>query len=161
MTELSYHAELVSHYRAVKARLWHPKRPTRMIMAPIPATPTNSVPRVPVSLSGAILTLREAELTDLLKLADIMAAVCAVSGLSVVDIKGPSRVRKITYARQLSFFLARRYTIASSTRIGRFCGLKDHTSVLWAYHKITADQSRWQGQIEAALALLGRENERP
>ncbi|MFY0735641.1 helix-turn-helix domain-containing protein [Aurantimonas sp. NFXS3] len=46
------------------------------------------------------------------------------------EILGPSRDRKIALPRHAFFYWARRLTSKSLPQIGRFCGDRDHTTVL-------------------------------
>ena len=158
MADLSYQAELISHYRGVRARLWKPKSPARYVLPPSAPKVTARPQKPRQSLRQAILTLRESYLIDAYKLTDVLAAVSKVTGISVSDLVSHRRTGPIANARQLFFWIARNYTTQSQRQISKQTNLSVSSSVYHACKKINADQARWQPKIDAVLNLLG---ERP
>lgn len=54
------------------------------------------------------------------------------------EMLSPSRYRRVAWPRQMAFTLALELTTASTTRIGRYFGGRDHTTVLWGSRAVRA-----------------------
>lgn len=87
----------------------------------------------------------------------IIRAVGAYYDVRPQDMKGKSRQRQLTLARQVAMFLARKHLGASLPEIGRAFGGRDHTTVLASVRKVQgllASDAGMQaviGRIERAL----------
>ncbi|MBW4564675.1 MAG: chromosomal replication initiator protein DnaA [Mojavia pulchra JT2-VF2] len=66
----------------------------------------------------------------------ILTVVADTLDVSIEDLKGNSRRREISWARQISMYLMRQHTDLSLPRIGEEFGGKDHTTVLYSCDKI-------------------------
>jgi hypothetical protein len=157
MTDLTTLAGQVAHYRAVKARLHGPRAVRAVPIAPKPELPLVTLPKPRKSLRQAILTListsqpRDAPI----QMEDLIRIVIKVTGIPKVDLLSVRRQRPICEARQLFYWLSRKYTIASLPSIGRRCGLKDHSTIAHGVKKIDANLPAWQDRINACLAEMG------
>jgi chromosomal replication initiator protein len=66
----------------------------------------------------------------------ILATVADQFAISIDDLKGNSRRREISLARQLGMYLMRQHTELSLPKIGEEFGGKDHTTVIYSCEKI-------------------------
>ncbi|MEO0947494.1 MAG: chromosomal replication initiator protein DnaA [Cyanobacteria bacterium J06641_5] len=86
----------------------------------------------------------------------ILQAIVENFGVSIADLKGASRRREISWARQVGMYLMRQHTNLSLPRIGEVFGGKDHTTVLYGCDKVAKKQK----QDPSLGPLLRRLNER-
>jgi len=158
MTDLTTLAGQIEHYRAVKARLHGPRAVKAIPIATKPEKPLAALPKPYKSLRQAILTListsqpRDAAI----QMEDLIRIVIKVTGVQKVDLFSVRRQKPICEARQLFYWLARKYTCASLPSIGRRCGFKDHSTVASGIRKIDANLPAWQTRIDACLVEMGK-----
>ncbi len=75
----------------------------------------------------------------------ILKTIAEAYKVSVEDLKGNSRRREISLARQIGMYLMRQHTDLSLPRIGEAFGGKDHTTVMYSCDKINQLQQRdWE-----------------
>lgn len=84
----------------------------------------------------AIGEARRSHLADRKSLADCLRIVCAVTGISANDIKGPRRLAEMVKARQIAMFLMVRIGKRSTPETGRFLGGRDHTTVMHGWRRV-------------------------
>ncbi|GIW93766.1 MAG: hypothetical protein KatS3mg110_1807 [Pirellulaceae bacterium] len=72
-------------------------------------------------------------------LADIETAVCTVFGIERRQLHAEGRDRSASHPRMLAMWLARKYTRAGLTEIGRYFGRRSHSTVLSAQRQV----ERW------------------
>jgi len=66
----------------------------------------------------------------------VLTVIADAFDISIEDLKGPSRRREISWARQIGMYLMRQHTALSLPRIGEEFGGKDHTTVLYSCDKL-------------------------
>ncbi len=67
----------------------------------------------------------------------ILKVISDTFDIPIEDLKGNSRRREISWARQIGMYLMRQHTALSLPRIGEEFGGKDHTTVIYSCDKIT------------------------
>lgn len=77
-------------------------------------------------------------------------------GIGYQQLVGPQRHRKLVRARQVAAYLASTVTGRSLPQIGRSIGGRDHSTILHACRKISAELER-DAKLSEDVALLGRE----
>jgi chromosomal replication initiator protein len=91
-----------------------------------------------------------------LRIEVIQGEVCRYYGVTLDELCGDKRTRRIVGPRQVAMYLSRELTDASLPAIGRGFGDRDHTTVMYAVQKV-ADQMSGEGEVLTAVqALTGR-----
>ena len=88
---------------------------------------------------------------------NIIKTVAKYHDIKVSDIKSKRRTRDISVPRQIAMFLCREHTKSSLPEIGRQFGGKDHTTVLFAYKKISnliKENNELKASIQEILGLI-------
>jgi chromosomal replication initiator protein len=91
------------------------------------------------------------------KLTDVLEATAAYHQLSLDDLLGKGRSKKVVHARQIAMYLAREETSASLPQIGEALGGRNHSTVLHGYQKIAdsvADDDRLRKELIAIRQQL-------
>ncbi|MFB7891940.1 chromosomal replication initiator protein DnaA [Microbacterium sp. NPDC056044] len=90
---------------------------------------------------------------------DIITATAAYFKLTVDDLYGSSRSQQVAQARQIAMYLCRERTSLSLPKIGQLFGNRDHTTVMYAYKKISElmkERRSIYNQVTEITTQLGR-----
>jgi chromosomal replication initiator protein len=88
---------------------------------------------------------------------DLIQAVVRYYGVSLADLRGKQRDKRIVVPRQVAMFLLREDARLSTPEIGRLLGGRDHTTVMHGAQKIAGELPRapqLRGDIQAIRELL-------
>jgi chromosomal replication initiator protein len=69
----------------------------------------------------------------------VKRATMKVFSISKTDLESPCKARALVYPRQVAMYLCREKTGKSLPQIGHSFGKRDHTTVLYAHRKVTAN----------------------
>jgi hypothetical protein len=126
-----------------------PQTPVVFLQAAKPREETPDLAPVPESIAEPETPVRQ-----------IIKTVSQVSGISIRDLKGPSRLSEYVGPRQVICYLAHTFTDRSLPAIGRQLGGRDHTTILNGKRKterLIRDrqiQTPEEGTIEAWAEVL-------
>ena len=90
---------------------------------------------------------------------DIITATAQYFKLSVDDLYGSSRSQAVATARQIAMYLCRERTSLSLPKIGQLFGNRDHTTVMYAYKKISdlmKERRSLYNQVTEITTIIGR-----
>lgn len=102
----------------------------------------SSMTHMPITTSLAADALKNLKLngkSNEISISVIQDKVAKYYHISISDLKGKKRVKSIVLPRQVAMYLARELTDASLPKIGHEFGGKDHTTVIHAHEKISAE----------------------
>jgi chromosomal replication initiator protein len=92
---------------------------------------------------------------------DIITATAQYFKLTVDDLYGSSRSQAVATARQIAMYLCRERTSLSLPKIGQLFGNRDHTTVMYAYKKISdlmKERRSLYNQVTEITTMLGRQS---
>lgn len=96
----------------------------------------------------------------------VIAAVADAFNVAIEDLKGSSRRREISQARQVGMYLMRQHTDLSLPKIGEEFGGKDHTTVMYSCDKVgqlrdkDANMAKLLRQLGDRINLVSRSQNR-
>ncbi len=93
--------------------------------------------RTPMDRAMAQTVLGAPVDTTRISLEKIVETVAAYYHMRASDLKSPSRAKDVSHARQVTIYIIRSLTEASFPKIGELLGGRKHTTILYAYDKIT------------------------
>jgi len=83
----------------------------------------------------------------------IQEKVCRHYGITIAELVGDKRDKRVVVPRQVAMYLARELTQTSLPALGRAFGGRDHTTVMYAVNKV-GKQMADEGEIFAAVQSL-------
>lgn len=83
----------------------------------------------------------------------IQDEVCRHYGVTIAELVGDKRDKRVVVPRQVAMYLSRELTQTSLPALGRAFGGRDHTTVMYAVNKVGKQMSD-EGDIFAAVQLL-------
>jgi chromosomal replication initiator protein len=112
--------------------------------------------RITVELANEVLEDLFPAGEGVLSISVIQSEVCRYYGVTLDEMNGDKRTRRIVRPRQVAMYLSRELTDSSLPAIGRAFGGRDHTTVMYAVQKV-ATQMGGEGEVLTAVqALTGR-----
>lgn len=99
-----------------------------------------------------IMSNAEVEITPEL----IKKQVCKHFNIKTIEIESAKRTRALAFPRQIAMYLCRDMTDLSLPKIGEYFGGRDHTTVMHACEKITAE-IKMNESVKEVVELLQRE----
>ena len=112
--------------------------------------------RITVELANEVLEDLFPAGEGVLSIPVIQSEVCRYYSVTLDEMNGDKRTRRIVRPRQVAMYLSRELTDASLPAIGRAFGGRDHTTVMYAVQKV-ASQMGGEGEVLTAVqALTGR-----
>jgi len=113
-----------------------------------------------ISLAQTVLRdIVDSDDTNVISPTDIISATAQYFKLSVDDLYGSSRSQAVAMARQIAMYLCRERTNLSLPKIGQLFGGRDHTTVMYAYKKISdlmKERRSIYNQVTEITSQLGR-----
>ncbi len=84
----------------------------------------------------------------------ILDATAEQFGLEVAQLQGKSRTRDLVHARQVGMYVCRELTDLSYPQIGKEFGGRDHTTVIYAYEKVSKLMKERRKTYEDVTSLV-------
>jgi chromosomal replication initiator protein len=118
-----------------------------------------SLNRQPMTLDVAQIVLRDLipeRGSPAITAGVIMSEAALYYGVSIDDLCSESRTRVMVTARQIAMYLCRELTDLSLPKIGQIFGGKDHTTVMHAYRKISAQMQERRSTYNQVAEITNR-----
>ena len=90
---------------------------------------------------------------------DVMTVISQDFSVAIEDLKGSSRRREVSTARQIGMYLMRQHTDLSLPKIGEVFGGKDHTTVMYSCDKISQLKDNDPAMAQTLRQLSDRINQ--
>jgi chromosomal replication initiator protein len=92
---------------------------------------------------------------DTVDVSAVQGEVCRYYSVSIAELKGHKRTKRLVVPRQVAMYLCRELTDASLPAIGRAFGGRDHSTVIYAVQKVK-EQVSCEGEVYTAVKDLAR-----
>jgi chromosomal replication initiator protein len=90
---------------------------------------------------------------------DVLVAISDHFNVAIADLKGSSRRREVSTARQTGMYLMRQHTDLSLPKVGEEFGGKDHTTVMYSCEKISQLKENDPAMAQTLRQLSDRINQ--
>ena len=100
---------------------------------------------------AAIMSLDERPVPTLKEIKEVVAATCDLHITSMESVRRGAREVK---ARQIYYWIARKYTRHSLPEIGRRVGGKDHSTVLHGIRCIDHNRAKFEPELSQAISAM-------
>lgn len=147
--------ELRAHYRRVLSRVGSiPSGP--VIVRRSAFAKANVGPRCSGNVGSGRdwLNVASTEVVERFPMSSIVDTVCKVTGVSKDAVMSPVRSAWINHARFIIYWIGRKHTMFSATRIAELMGKKDHTTVMNGIRTVEKSLATFQPDIDKVLAVL-------
>lgn len=115
----------------------------------------------PVDRTSAMWTRRPFSADGTPTLQHILLTVEELTGIHLDELLSPCRMLPVVRARHMYYWLARRLTKHSLTRIGLICAGKDHATVIHGIRKVDARRETFEPELSQLLSALSPGGEAP
>ena len=122
--------------RFVASRLTGHARELSGAICRLQATSEAAGQKISVPMAEEALAEMIRQNTRVVRLADIEKAVCKVFGMEPQTLQSDDKSRRISQARMLAMWLARKHTRAALSEIGEFFGHRSHSTVISAQKRV-------------------------
>lgn len=80
-------------------------------------------------------------------LQSLLLTISGLTGLSVLELKSHRRNRELVRGRAIFYWAARRLTSKTFPQIGRFCGNRDHSTVMHGIGRVDDNRSYYEPEL--------------
>lgn len=138
----------------VASRLQDNVRELEGALTRIVAQASHTRQRITVDLARDVLQAYFPVANGVITVEAIQEEVCRHYGISIAELVGDKRDKRVVVPRQVAMYLSRELTQSSLPALGRAFGGRDHTTVLYAVNKVGKQILADEGEIFAAVQLL-------
>ena len=89
----------------------------------------------------------------LFRYSDIIQTAVVVTGISMVQLKSKTRLRKVVYVRQVTVFLIQKYTSLTMLKTGKLFD-RDHSTVIASVRRVNDAKKGFNDELLNILELI-------